>query len=104
MGTYDDRRSQHVQGEFGMQLLFLLQEIFEFGLLGGVEELRVHPGRPVLGDPDRVVGMEPIGRGGRGVDEPRRAGVRCGFERVERAVDVDAAGRGRGARSRNEEG
>ena len=69
------------------------EQLLQLGLLLRVEQPGRRPGRPVLVDRRRVVGVEAVGRDRRGVDEPAGPGGRRGPEGVERAVDVDRPGR-----------
>jgi hypothetical protein len=65
------------------------QQMLELVLLLRVEQPGRGPDRPLLGHPDRVVGVEAVGRHRGGVDEPARAGRGRGPEGVQRALDVD---------------
>jgi hypothetical protein len=67
--------------------------MLEFGLLLRVEQSGSGAHRPLLGHPDRIVGMEAVGRHRGGVDEPARSDLRRGPEGVQRAADVDRADR-----------
>ena len=65
------------------------QQVFDLGLLPGIEQPGRGPGGPVLGHPDGVVPVEAVsGHRGR-EDETPCARRRGGVEGVERAVDVD---------------
>ena len=95
-----DGRAQQVQGGSVGRRGPGLQQVFEPGLLLGIEQPGRGAGRPVLGHSDGVVPVEAVsGHRGR-VDEAARAHRRGGVEGVERAVDVDRlyglTGRGAG--------
>ena len=66
-----------------------LQQALELRLLLGVEQPGGGPHRPLLGHPDRIVGVEAVGRHRGGIDEAAGAGRGRGPEGVQRAVDVD---------------
>ena len=92
VGTEHDRRAQEIERELGVDPRLGLEQRLELRLLPRVEQPGSRPGRPVLVDRRRGVGVEPVGRHGRRVDEPLHAGGRRGPEHVERAVDVDRPG------------
>ena len=84
-----DGRPQQVQGEPRGPVRLGLQQALELGFLLRVEQPRRRPHRPLLGHPDRVVGVEAVGRHRGGIDETARAGRGRGPEGVQRAGDVD---------------
>ena len=101
----DDRRSEQIQGDRRIRVGLLSQQLLELGLLLRVEQPSGRAGRPLLGHPDRIVGMKAVGGDRRGVHEPLGAGVGGRTECVHRALDVDRADRlaGRGARDHERE-
>ena len=94
----DDRRAEQIQRETRIGVGLLAQQLLELGLLLRVEQPGGRPHRPVLGHPDRVVGVEAVGRDRRRVHEAVGAGAGGRPERVQRSLDVDLADRlaGRG--------
>ena len=82
-------RSRYSAGPVARAGRLGLEQVLEFGLLLRVEQPGGRAHRPLLGHPDRVVGVEAVGRHRGGVDEPARSGLRRGPEGVQRAVDVD---------------
>src|SRR4051794_21567643 len=85
----DDAGPQEVEvGPLAVERL-VRQRLLDLRLLLRVEEVFGRARGMVLGDPDRVVRVEPVGGDGGRVDEPLRAGVLRRAERVERALDVD---------------
>ncbi len=92
VGAEDDRRSQQVERGLRVRYGLLFQQVLQLRLLLGVEEPAGRTCRPVLGDADRVVGVEAIGRDRRGVDEPLGTPLGGRTEGVDRALDVDRVG------------